>query len=72
MRLRFSAAKLHLVAAAPEAATLRIRIDGQPAPAVEVSWPTLYTLVNSQTYGEHLPELEADTPRLALFSATFG
>jgi thiol-disulfide isomerase/thioredoxin len=72
LRLRFFAAKLHLVASAPEAATVRIRVDGQQAPAVTISWPTLYTLVDGQTYGEHILELDADTPGLALFSATFG
>ena len=72
LRLRFSAAKLHLVASASEAATVRIRVDGQQAPAINISWPTLYTLIDGQTYGEHLLELEADTPGLALFSATFG
>jgi thiol-disulfide isomerase/thioredoxin len=72
LRLRYSAAKLFLVATAPEAATVRIRVDGREMQAVEISWPTLYTLVDGDTYGEHLLELEADTPGLALFSATFG
>jgi thiol-disulfide isomerase/thioredoxin len=72
LRLRFSAAKLHLVASSPEAATVRIRVDGREAQAVEISWPTMYTLVSGETYGEHLLELETDTPGLALFSATFG
>jgi thiol-disulfide isomerase/thioredoxin len=72
LRLRFSAAKLHLVASAPEPATVRISVDGHARQSAEISWPTLYTLVNGQTYGEHLLELETDTPGLALFSATFG
>jgi thiol-disulfide isomerase/thioredoxin len=72
LRLRFSAAKIHLVATAPKAATVRIRLDGRQMPNVEISWPTLYTLVDGETYGEHLLELEADAPGLALFSATFG
>src|SRR5258708_3323738 len=46
LRLSYSAADLHLVAAAPETVTLRIRLNGQARPAVEVSWPTLYTLVS--------------------------
>ena len=72
LRLLFSAAKLHLVATAPEAATVRIRADGREMPNVKISWPTLYTLVDGETYSEHLLELEADTPGLALFSVTFG
>jgi thiol-disulfide isomerase/thioredoxin len=72
LRLRFSAADLHLVAAAPETAAVRIRLDGRVMPPVAISWPTLYTLVNGETYSEHLLELESDTPGLALFSMTFG
>ena len=72
LRLRFSAAKLHLVAAAPEAAAIRIRLDGREMPNVTISWPTLYTLVDGDTHGEHLLELETDQPGLALYSATFG
>jgi thiol-disulfide isomerase/thioredoxin len=72
LRLRFSAAKLHLVAAAPQAAPLRISVDGDDMRTVEVSRPTLYTLLDGNTYGEHLVEVEAETPGLSLFSATFG
>jgi hypothetical protein len=72
LRLRYSAAKLHLVATAPKAVTVRIRVDGHEMPSVEISWPTLYTLVDGDISGEHLLELAADTPGLALFSATFG
>jgi len=71
-RLRFSAADLYMVAAAPEAAKVRIRVDGRELRAVEISRPTLYTLVNGETYGEHLVEPQADTAGLALFSTTFG
>jgi len=70
--LSFSAADLHLVAAAPETATLRVRLDGGSPATVEVGWPTLYTVVKGASYREHLLELESDTPGLALFSATFG
>ncbi len=70
--LSFSAADLHLVAGAPEIATLRVRLDGGAATSLEVSWPTLYTLVKGASYREHLLELESDSPGLALFSATFG
>jgi hypothetical protein len=72
LRLRYSAADLHVVAAALEGATVRIRIDGRDRSAVEVGWPTLYTLASGESYGEHLLELEADSPCLAFFSATFG
>jgi thiol-disulfide isomerase/thioredoxin len=72
LRLRFSAAKLHLVAAAPQEARLRVTVDGAPARVIEVQRPTLYTLLDGETYGEHLVAVEAETPGLSLFSATFG
>lgn len=72
LRLRFSAAKLHLVAAAPDGTRLRVTVDGAPAQAVEVGRPTLYTLLDGETYGEHLMTVEAEAPGLSLFSATFG
>ncbi len=72
LRLNFSAADLHLVAGAPETASLRIRLDGKALPAVEVGWPSLYTLVKGASYREHVLELETDTPGLSLYSATFG
>jgi hypothetical protein len=36
LRLRFSAGKLHLVASAPAAATVRVRVDGRVMPDIEI------------------------------------
>ena len=72
LRVRFSAAKLHLVAGAPRAAALQVRVDGGAPRTVEVGRPALYTLLDGEAYGEHLLEFEAEGPGLALFSATFG
>lgn len=72
MRLRFSAAKLHLVAGAPQGTRLRVAVDGGAPQAIEVGRPTLYTLLDGEAYGEHLVTVEAEAPGLSLFSATFG
>lgn len=72
LRLRFSAAKLHLVAAAPGSAALRVTVDGDAERTIEVGRPTLTTLVDGTTYGEHWLAMEAATPGLSLFSVTFG
>lgn len=72
LRFRFSAAKLHMVAGSARAAPLSVRVDGLERPPVEIGWPTLYTFVDGDAYGEHLLELEAATPGLTLYSATFG
>ena len=72
VRVRFSAAKLHLVAGASQPAPVRVSVDGGGERTVEVSMPTLYTLLDSDDYGEHLLELECATQGLSLYSATFG
>jgi thiol-disulfide isomerase/thioredoxin len=72
VRVRFSAAKLHLVAGASQPASLRVSVDGSGERAIEVGMPTLYTLLDGDGYGEHLLELECAIPGLSLFSATFG
>ena len=72
VRVRFSAAKLHLVAAAPEPAALRVSADSGPTRTILVGQPTLYTLLDGEAYGEHLLQFEAEAPGLSLFSATFG
>jgi thiol-disulfide isomerase/thioredoxin len=72
LRFRFSSAKLYMVASSPHAGTVRVRVDGQDLPPVEISWPTLYTMVDGARYGEHALQLEANTSGLTLFSTTFG
>ncbi|HTI83407.1 MAG TPA: redoxin domain-containing protein [Acetobacteraceae bacterium] len=72
LRFRFSAAKLYMVAGSARAASLSVRVDGIARPPVEIGWPTLYTIVDGNAYGEHLLELTADSPGLTLYSATFG
>jgi Thioredoxin like C-terminal domain/AhpC/TSA family len=72
VHLRFSAAKLYLVAGASQPAPVRVSVDGGEERMIEVSIPTLYTLLDSDGYGEHLLELECATQGLSLFSATFG
>jgi thiol-disulfide isomerase/thioredoxin len=72
LRVRFSAAKFHLVAAATETTTLRLAVDGATIPPTEIGRPTLYTLLDGTAYGDHLLDIQCDTPGLSLFSATFG
>ena len=72
LRMRFSAAKLHLVASAPTPTPIHIRVDGGDARSLQIEHPTLYTLVDGDRYAEHLVEVETDQAGLSLFSATFG
>jgi hypothetical protein len=72
LRLHFSASKVHLVASAPTATSVKVAVDGLKPSVIEISRPTLYTLFDSDNFGEHRLSLEFDGPGLSLFSATFG
>jgi thiol-disulfide isomerase/thioredoxin len=72
VRVRFSAAKLHLIASAPEPAPVRVRLDRGLERTIQIGLPTLYTLVDGYKYGDHLLELECATPGLTVYCATFG
>lgn len=72
MRIRFSAAKLHLVAEAPTASSVRVAVDGGTERTVKIGVPTLYTLLGGTAYGTHELVLRTDSPGLVLYSATFG
>jgi hypothetical protein len=49
-----------------------VRVDGGAERTVEIGLPTLYTLFDGDSYGEHFLELESALPGLTLYSATFG
>jgi thiol-disulfide isomerase/thioredoxin len=72
VRVRFSAAKLYLVAGASQPAPVHVSVDGVAERTISVGMSTLYTLFDSADYGKHLLELECATPGLSLYSATFG
>jgi thiol-disulfide isomerase/thioredoxin len=72
LRLHFSASKVHLVASAPSAISLKVTTDELTSRLIEISRPTLYTLFDSDTYGEHRLSIESNAAGLSLFSATFG
>jgi thiol-disulfide isomerase/thioredoxin len=72
VRMRYSAAKLHLVASAPDGAPVRVRSGAEAWRSVHIGRPALYTVVDGTTYAEHVVEIEAASPGLALYSATFG
>jgi hypothetical protein len=72
VRMRFSAAKLHFVAEAPGGAPVRVRSGAGASREVLIGRPALYTIVDGDTYAEQMVEVEAGSPGLALYSATFG
>jgi hypothetical protein len=70
--MRYSAAKVHFVAGAEQGVALRIVRGSHHQHEIHVARPTLYTIVNGNTYGEQLVEIEVTSPGLVLYSATFG
>ncbi|GIL41542.1 thioredoxin family protein [Roseiterribacter gracilis] len=72
VRVRFTAAKMHLVAASAQPARLKITVDGRAQDPVDVDFASLYTLLDGKDYSEHVLDIETDTPGLTLYSATFG
>jgi hypothetical protein len=72
LRLHFFASKAHLVASAPSATSVKVTVDGQASRLIEIGRPTLYTIFDGNTVGEHRLNLEADTPGFSMFSVTYG
>jgi thiol-disulfide isomerase/thioredoxin len=72
VRMRFSAAKLHFVAAAPDGGPVRVRSGAGASREVPIGRPALYTIVDGDTYAEQMVEVAANSPGLSLYSATFG
>jgi thiol-disulfide isomerase/thioredoxin len=72
LRMRYSAAKVHFVAGAEQGVALRIVRGSHHQHEIQIARPTLYTIVNGNSYGEQLVEIEVTSPGLVLYSATFG
>lgn len=72
VRMRYSAAKVHVVAAATDTAPVHVRSGNGAWRGIQIGRPALYTVVDGGTYGEQIVEIEAVSPGLALYSSTFG
>ena len=68
----FSAAKLHLIAGAPQPAPVRVRVNGGAEQTVEIGLPTLYTVFDGGSYGEHLPRARECYAQPDAIQSTFG
>lgn len=72
LRMHVSASKVHLVASAPSPVTVMVTVDGTAVPPVQIGRPTLYTVFDSEKFGEHSLDLTFGGPGVSIFSATFG
>jgi Thioredoxin like C-terminal domain len=51
---------------------VRVRSGAGASREIPIGRPALYTIVDGDTYAEQMVELEAMSPGIALYSATFG
>jgi cytochrome c biogenesis protein CcdA/thiol-disulfide isomerase/thioredoxin len=73
IQLHFSSGKVYMVAASTgKPITIQITVDGQAQPDVTVSSSELYTLFNSNNYGDHTLEINIPDPGFEAFTFTFG
>ncbi len=73
IKLRFSAAKVFMVAAQPSGeAILKIIVDGEFKKEIKVNTSTLYTLFDSTEYGDKVIEIEIIGSGFEAFTFTFG
>lgn len=70
--MRYSAAKLHVVATATGTAPVRVRSGAGAWRSIPIERPALYTVVDGDTYAEQMAEIEAVSPGLTVYSSTFG
>jgi thiol-disulfide isomerase/thioredoxin len=72
VRMHYSAARLHLVAGAPDGVRLRVSRGDDSWRVVHIERPGLYTVDESGTYGDRVLHIDIMSPGLSLYSATFG
>lgn len=70
--LRFRAGKVHLVAGSASPVVVSVTVDGKAQPPVTIEDSRLYTLFDSDDYGEHLLRLKIPKAGFSAFSFTFG
>jgi thiol-disulfide isomerase/thioredoxin len=70
--LRFKSGKVHMVASSPSPVTVAVTVDGKPQPPVTIQGSQLYTLFDSEDYGEHRLELTIPKAGFNAYTFTFG
>ncbi len=70
--LRFKSGKVHMVASSASPVTVSVTVDGKPQPPVTIEGSQLYTLFDSEDYGEHLLELKIPQAGFHAYTFTFG
>jgi len=69
---KYKAKKVHFVGSSQDGVHLRILQDGKEVNQIDVQVDDLYTLINDDSYGEHILEIIVEDPGLNAFTFTFG
>lgn len=72
IKLHFSAAKVHIVAASGKPVSITARVDNYAPAIVQVSDSELYTVFDSTDYGDHVLEINIPDGGFEAFTFTFG
>ena len=72
IRLKFHAAKVHIVAESDKVNTLQIVVDGVKQQDVNVKESRLYTLFDSDNYADHDIEITVSDSGFKAYTFTFG
>jgi thiol-disulfide isomerase/thioredoxin len=70
--LHFKSGKVHMVASSAAPVTVSVTVDGKPQPPVTVEGSQLYTLFDSDDYGEHRLEIKIPKAGFSAYTFTFG
>ncbi len=72
IKLHFNAGKVHLVAASPKAQSITVRVDNYPARVINIQDASLYTLFDTEDYGDHVLEITIPEAGFEGYTFTFG
>lgn len=72
IKLHFNAGKVHLVAASPKAQSITVRVDNYPARVINIQDASLYTLFDTENYGDHVLEITIPEAGFEGYTFTFG
>ena len=72
IKLKFHSAKVHIVAQSDNSTNLKVIVDGKVQPSVTVQKSQLYTLFESDSYSDHVIEIQIDEAGFQAFTFTFG
>ncbi len=72
IKLHFNSAKVHMVANSNKTMSITARVDNYPARIIQIQGSDLYTIFDSEDYGDHVLEITIPDAGFEAFTFTFG